>query len=353
MNSTPQFDPHPDAGILNAFAEQALGGAEREQILAHLALCNRCRQVVFLARQAALNAEEEITEARPARPSGKWYKSWSLAWIPAAALVAALVVTLYPGHTARLPELAKAVPPGEAIAPLPMPQGQTGTGEAPALPKSAISEKAAQRRAPAEEFAPEAAPYSTLPSEPGAIALSMQENQAAPPPSMESAQRVEPQETRARFNQEPAVAAWRQERRPMAAARPANAGAVQLSKQSALAAAGNARAGSSALFIQPQATKAAVPLAAGGIKLPSSLAAVSTANAGHRTLAIDLAGALFLSEDSGERWEPVVRQWTGHAVEVRVLPGFNGNTSPAGNFELKNDGGSIWVSADGRTWKAQ
>ena len=41
MNSTPQLDLHPDADSLNAFVEQALGAPEREQILAHIAKCDR------------------------------------------------------------------------------------------------------------------------------------------------------------------------------------------------------------------------------------------------------------------------------------------------------------------------
>jgi photosystem II stability/assembly factor-like uncharacterized protein len=88
-------------------------------------------------------------------------------------------------------------------------------------------------------------------------------------------------------------------------------------------------------------------------KLPSGLAAVSTATVQHLTLEIDLAGTLFLSDDSGEHWEPVARQWTGRAVEVRAKTGLSGNTAPDGFFELKNDAGSTWASADGKTWSAQ
>lgn len=40
---------HPDADLLNAFSEQTLTVREREQILAHLAVCPACREVVSLA----------------------------------------------------------------------------------------------------------------------------------------------------------------------------------------------------------------------------------------------------------------------------------------------------------------
>ncbi len=108
--------------------------------------------------------------------------------------------------------------------------------------------------------------------------------------------------------------------------------------------------------------------------LPSALPAVSIAPAGHLMLAIDRAGALFLSEDSGATWEPVTKQWTGRAVEVRrqsegagkseapPAAGANpaGDTSgsgaasqPGAVFQLLNDQSQVWVSADGRVWAAK
>ena len=65
MNSTSQLDSHPDAESLNAFAERALPERERGQIVAHLAECSRCRQVIFLAQQAI--AEMEMAAAPAAR----------------------------------------------------------------------------------------------------------------------------------------------------------------------------------------------------------------------------------------------------------------------------------------------
>ena len=53
MTPTPQLELHPDADSLNAFVEQALAGSEREQVQAHLAACSRCRQVIYLAQEAA------------------------------------------------------------------------------------------------------------------------------------------------------------------------------------------------------------------------------------------------------------------------------------------------------------
>jgi hypothetical protein len=89
------------------------------------------------------------------------------------------------------------------------------------------------------------------------------------------------------------------------------------------------------------------------LRLPSGLAVVSRATAQHLTLEIDRAGALFLSGDSGEHWQPVPQQWTGRAIEVRAKTSLSGNTAPEMKFELKNETGSTWASADGMTWTAQ
>ena len=65
MNQNPQLDFHPDAESLNAFAEQALGDRERGQIVEHLAVCSRCREVVFLAQEAAVEMEPAVAAGRP------------------------------------------------------------------------------------------------------------------------------------------------------------------------------------------------------------------------------------------------------------------------------------------------
>jgi len=50
--------------------------------------------------------------------------------------------------------------------------------------------------------------------------------------------------------------------------------------------------------------------------LPSRLRAVSTVSNARLILAIDSAGTLFLSKDSGKRWQAVTPRWTGRAVRV-------------------------------------
>jgi hypothetical protein len=88
--------------------------------------------------------------------------------------------------------------------------------------------------------------------------------------------------------------------------------------------------------------------------LPSGLTALSTASSAERTIAIDMSGAMFLSEDKGKHWTPVKAQWTGRAtlVRVRQAAGLSGGvlTNAVPQFELMNDQARTWVSSDGKTW---
>ena len=77
-------------------------------------------------------------------------------------------------------------------------------------------------------------------------------------------------------------------------------------------------------------------------------------------LAVDRDGAVFLSTDAGAHWNPVERQWTGRAVEVRAQMEVKAKADTATGesllqnvFELVNDQGQVWESKDGQSWKAR
>jgi hypothetical protein len=375
MNSTSQFDLHPDADSLNAFAEQALAARDREQLLAHLAGCSRCRQVIFLAQQAATEAEApaRVSSTPHAIQPSTWFWNWRFAWVPVAALAAvlALLVTFHPWHTTSAPEMARVTPPRDEAVPAPLPQERAGTGAAhkPALTanSAAGNSNIAEPRRPYHLLsAPSAAP----PADFGAIAPSTEEKTSALPTSMDAAQQ---QVSAAQFQPEPAVTAWQQEQQRSAGMLSASANATQVSQKSMRMEAYNvhtsrqtASAGprmaqqsqaapSSSFNIGTQEQLAGMTASRKGNPpmLPSGLPVVSRATAQHLVLEIDRAGTLFLSDETGEYWEPVARQWTGRAIEVRAKTGSSGGTAPATGFELKNDAGSTWASADGKTWTAQ
>ncbi len=89
---------HPDADLLTAFAEQSLSGSERENVLAHLAACGDCREVVALAAPElevvaqASAGQEVVLETQPGRVIAqppRWLPWPSLHW---AAVAAGVVV---------------------------------------------------------------------------------------------------------------------------------------------------------------------------------------------------------------------------------------------------------------------
>ena len=89
--------------------------------------------------------------------------------------------------------------------------------------------------------------------------------------------------------------------------------------------------------------------------LPSKLAMTSEATSADRTIAIDTAGSLFLSENTGKRWQPISPQWAGRAVAVKAVEPVIGEVGGLlkqsnAQFELTTDKHETWVSNDGKTW---
>jgi hypothetical protein len=411
MKATGQHEFHPDAESLSAFAEQALGEQERGQVLEHLALCGRCRQVVALAREAADAEVVRGAEQRTAVRSHAWWRSWGLALAPAAALAATVAVAIYVhvrhveqnAETARIesqraarnpgsvfapsqPEQAEAAP----VAPAPVASAAKGpksarSGETPgnrghepvaaaAMPEAGImdrSEMARQAEIPRAKTAPGAegnglagesfdgtGGSASRKEEHGAVALQREESEQAEPvpspsPAGSATETVTVQaEDRTLSTSTPSLSAVENTQLEMKAEPPPNPPPLRKSKAGGLFAA----------------------RLTGLIHLPSGLPAVSEASAGHLMLAIDQAGALFLSDDSGSTWEPVTQQWTGRAVAVRRQATGSGNAAtapaaeaetagntagtgtapgPAAIFEILNDQSQVWASADGKVWTAK
>jgi len=86
----PAAGPHPDAGLLTAFAERALLAREREQVLAHLATCAECREVVALAAPEQPLADEATVAPRKAG----WLTVPLMRWGAVAAAVAVVAVAV-------------------------------------------------------------------------------------------------------------------------------------------------------------------------------------------------------------------------------------------------------------------
>jgi Putative zinc-finger len=78
--------PHPDADMLTAFTEDALSERERKQLMAHLAVCADCREVLSVTTLAAPEPVAADTADVLPRPVHPPLRTW-LPWIVTAAVV--------------------------------------------------------------------------------------------------------------------------------------------------------------------------------------------------------------------------------------------------------------------------
>ena len=107
MAKTPVAGPHPDADLLTAFAERSATPAEREQVLAHLATCTECREVVALAAPEAVPLEQPVLVSRRSR----WMPVGVFRWgtmAAAVAVVAIVVIVESPKYQPSVPSAMQA-----------------------------------------------------------------------------------------------------------------------------------------------------------------------------------------------------------------------------------------------------
>ena len=142
-----QAGPHPDPGILTAFAEGSLLKHERNDVMAHLATCAECRQVMSLSAAAAPDVFEELVAAaspQPATPPAP------RKWIPWATIAAAICVVCAVGVSYQLnhrtgPLVAVTVPQ-PPVSEQPKPSESTAPTATPATPEKKIEDRKAAAR---------------------------------------------------------------------------------------------------------------------------------------------------------------------------------------------------------------
>ena len=81
-------DSHPDSDILTAFSEDALLHSERQKVMAHLAACADCREVLSIAAAAALDSTEDLKPLVVTHPKHQPQR----VWLPWASIAATLLV---------------------------------------------------------------------------------------------------------------------------------------------------------------------------------------------------------------------------------------------------------------------
>ena len=413
MNTAQQFEIHPDAESLNGFAEDALPAAERTEVMAHLAACERCREVVFLAQNAAAAQEPRMVAAAAAlvdsrRPAMPWWRRWRVALIPAAALaILAWVAILMHSNRSALPsvEMAKM---GPAPEPVTEPAAETPQAKMlqaeKAVPKAQANvtiQRPALARS-AARIAPGVTATNGLVSAPAA--LQVEADQLARTGGAANANKPRQGEGHSvaggYFRSRPRAKGQAQNpivsgaldnaaqgakmqgssKKPEPSAAPASAASAAPALPARTAATQTVAVSAEAVPIQTEAQtvnaqiEGVVPAmkararenkALGLPTLPSGLPVVSIVAAGRTTLALDAMGSLFLSREPGGEWKRVKSQWKGRAMVVRLAQpvgseaaqvevgsakNFDASIAP---FELVTDSNAVWTSADGKKWRAK
>jgi hypothetical protein len=417
MNPTIQPGMHPDADSLTAFAEELLPVQEREQIVAHMATCGRCREVVFLARQAA-DEDRAVVPASAVEKKlrASWSGGWRWAWVPVGALATVIGIAVV-SHFRRaetekqmaLNESAMRVTP-EQTASSPAPAANESRAVEKAEPSQKTLGKPIERRKDAPRDAEEnkallregsglgkgAPPIVLSPgiaagSVHGAFAARAKSSPYGGPMANDQLQQQNTaqqqnalQQQNANRQQAPIQQPAMQTQNALLAAQNRNQSAADKKELDTAAVGATAESVTVQASIDAAAAKrppapapppqlSEVPATgqnlalssviegqlkkAPKVTLPNGVEALSVASAEKRIVAIDTSGALFLSEDNGRHWQPVPTQWTGRAVLVRNSQSGIQSAGllpvPPARFELVNDKLQTWISTDGKTWTAE
>jgi len=152
---TGETQAHPDADILTAYMEQSLAPAESKTVIAHLAVCEPCREVVALS-QAVMAPAETQTVLAPA-PVARWRKLFTpvfgaAAAVAAMAVIGFMVLQLPQNHPQQGSTGATTNNAANSPAPQPAPEAQQAKAAsavdqvAPAEPKAAAPIQQADTR---------------------------------------------------------------------------------------------------------------------------------------------------------------------------------------------------------------
>lgn len=391
-----QPETHPDAEILTAFAEQLVTETEREEILAHMAGCNRCRQVVFLAQQA-IDAEkpaQSVGDTSDRKPFTSWFTAWRWSWIPVAALagVVGFAVVRHMNRPsvsetrAALNAAPAQLPKGTASSksvPSPNPPQQPAHAESkqkaagPEFPNRDAGrdqkslDKKDEYTAQKNERSKETDSLAAATSQDSASSINGSPEGRAKSSAIGGpiAQNQAQQQSYAQLQQNYA----NEDRQAKVLADSANKPASSAIRASAASQTVAVEAGGGPVPVSPAPLAAPMApavqtenesvavsgknlakLKAEASALPSKLGVLSQAALGKRMIALDTAGSVFASDDAGSHWAPVKMQWTGRAVLLKATPvgQIAGNvlSQPVAQFELVTDKLEAWISTDGKSW---
>jgi len=416
MTNDLQPGQHLSPDQLSAFAENVLPEHERIAALTHLSTCVDCRQVVFLTQQADPAPTAALVAESPRR---SWLSLPQIFVAASAALACTIVLALIIHHQLGQPTSQPPVTTAKLQPPTQLPQSPASQSPAPAAPPtlskataaplpatdkhlsttapSSLAESRSMSAAPAPQAPAKIAPQKIVSPPPtptlgGIIAYSGTGSGQAQESKMTAQQAYV-----AGANQSDSAVDSLQPKTSLAAHSSAMPKSVPMAAAPPPAPMQNA---SSETVTVDAATVESLPLAARNttnyatlapgvvppIKLPGKKPIASQLSSGNRSLALDTAGALFLSTDNGKHWRAIAPQWSGKAVQLAFAPSparayinqpqpnqtqiisnqstgviINGTESqnaapqqqtviPTAGFQLTTATGAIWLSTDGLNW---
>jgi len=139
--------PHPDAEMLAAFAENALGGPERQQTLAHLAECTDCREILYLAQPDSAAAQPAIVY-RP-NPIMHFALRWGAVAASLVIVAGGLFITRHELFLSKQTATQQSAPANDKLAERKAPPELDSVRNAEAAPKQSAA--ASTKTRPAEK----------------------------------------------------------------------------------------------------------------------------------------------------------------------------------------------------------
>jgi Carboxypeptidase regulatory-like domain/Putative zinc-finger len=270
---------HPDADQISAFVEHALPAHERQQMLAHLAVCPECRSTL------AMSLPNETGSLAPAEPIRRvsWFAGWRLA-VPVAALAAITlyIVFIQKASHSRRPvdqpsQLATSQGPASSVA------DQLSTS-----PEASPEDKTVERR------------KSSVSSKQKAESSAASNQLPVPRDALQAPSKDSRDEGVASTNRLAAESS----------APPANSRLSTAGSAPPIETTGNSVGGPTL------GESADIPAQ---FFLPSGLPVLSVATHLQQILAIDSRNNLFLSDDGGTSWKAVPVRWKGRAVKANLV----------------------------------
>jgi hypothetical protein len=316
-----QSGQHPDADQLNAFIEQALSPQERDQTMAHLALCPDCRSVVALSLPP--REESPLPQPRPARVP--WFPGWRLAW-PAAAFATALVLIVHFQHSAsNEPRSSATNQAANVTPPAPGTPRVAATATQPASPKPLAATHAAAKIRRMEDLPLEGRQAGALPPDGTKPAQQPQQSAASPAGGVamgNASGGMANNFTASSGAANGALGSGDEARSTLRSPAPAPAAApmaYQAVKRepSSRSTTVDVSAASAEINVEAATTTATIsepPL----LVLPNHRAMLSVASAQPLVVAIDTQHNVFFSDDSGNHWKKIRPPWSGSATLVGV-----------------------------------